>query len=118
MTSTPDRGYSRPMPKFKFPDHRDRSQNEPSALCPAERVLFLYNQDSGNKVTTRISKTVRSWFEDAARQQGWADVRWFRDVSTNSGAGCVLSIGSFAFGVTAAADEEEDDPDAEQEDDE
>jgi len=92
-------------PTYKFPDYRDRSPNEPSIHCTAERVLALYNQDSG-KTAKRISQAVRTWFTRTAKKQGWTDVQWFRDASTKNGAGCVLSI--FAFGLDADANEEDD----------
>jgi hypothetical protein len=94
--------------EFKFPDANDRSKNNPAVLCPAERVLALYNQDHENANATRIYQKVRTWFEAEAKTQGWADVRWFRDVSTNHGAGAVMSISTFAFGLASEAAEDDE----------
>ncbi|MCC7540400.1 MAG: hypothetical protein IT379_29555 [Deltaproteobacteria bacterium] len=94
---------------FKFPDPKDRSQNQPAVLCPADRVKALYDQDSGDADTAKkVSGKVRTWFEKEAKANGWVDVRWFKDVSTNHGAGCVISIVTLAFGSHAGDDEEDD----------
>lgn len=90
----------------KFPDAKGRSQNHPAVLCPADRVLALYNEQSGDSAQ-RIVKKVKTWFEKQAKSQGWADVRWFKDVSTNHGAGCVMSIALFSFGLAAEEYEED-----------
>jgi hypothetical protein len=96
--------------QHKFPDSKDRSQNHPAVLCPAERVLALFNQDHSGDPATRIYKKVRTWFEAEAKTGGWADVRWFRDVSNNYGAGCVMSTSTFAFGLASSDEEDTDDP--------
>lgn len=75
----------------KFPDSKDRSINETGALCTADRVLALYNQAHPEKGAVKIGAAVRSWFEQEARRDGWVFVRWFKDVATDHGAGCVLA---------------------------
>lgn len=84
----PTGGPGRPV---KFPDSKDRSINEDGALCTADRVLALYNQDHPKDEAHRISAKVRSWFETEALQKGWAFVGWFKDVASGHGAGCVLA---------------------------
>ena len=86
---------------FKFPDPGDRSANDPAILCPAERVLALYNQDSGD-TAQRIAKKVKAWFAQRARELGWTHVAWFKEAGTNHGAGCVLAIMVLQF-VSAPA---------------
>ena len=63
--------------------------NTPTVTFTAERVLGLYNQNSGASAQ-RISETVRKWFEAKAREKGWQGVNWPKDVQTGHGAGCVL----------------------------
>lgn len=76
----------------KFPDSGDRSMNETGALCTADRVLALYNQaHPKEEAAVKIGAGVRSWFEQEARRKGWVFVRWFKDVATDHGAGCVLA---------------------------
>jgi len=75
--------------KFKFPLPKDYKPAEPAVICPADRVIDLYNQESGD-TAKRIAKKVRKWFSDEARKKGWAGVRFSPEVQTNHGAGCVL----------------------------
>lgn len=75
--------------KLKFPRPKDYAAKEPAILCPADRVLGLYNQDSGS-TAARIAKKVRAWFASQAGQQGWAGVHFLKQVPSIRGAGCVL----------------------------
>ncbi len=75
--------------KIKFPDPKKCTLENPVVLCPAERLLGLYNQDSG-KTAKKISKTVRSWFAKEASSKGWAGVNFVPDVQSKYGAGGVL----------------------------
>lgn len=76
---------------FKFPDAGDRSPNQPAVMCPAERVLALFNQHSGDK-GQRISAKVKTWFTTMSLSRGWGHIWWFEDVLTNRSSGCVMSI--------------------------
>jgi hypothetical protein len=75
--------------KIKFPTPADCKPAEPAVLCPADRVIGLYNQDSGY-TAQRIAKKVRTWFRTEAIKKGWAGVRFLTDVQSSHGAGCVL----------------------------
>lgn len=75
--------------RIKFPDPKKCTQENPAVLCPADRLLGLYNQDSG-KSAKKISKTVRGWFAREASSKGWAGVNFVPDVQSKHGAGCVL----------------------------
>ena len=74
---------------LKFPNPNDRKLAKPAILCPAERVLNLYKQDSGDPAQ-RISKKVRDWFRNEAHKSGWGGVQFLDEVESNHGAGCVL----------------------------
>ena len=74
---------------LKFPDPDDYPPNTQTVNCNAERVLGLYNQDSGASAQ-RISETVRRWFTAKALEKGWRGVNWPKDVGTGYGSGCVL----------------------------
>lgn len=74
---------------FKFQKAAERSEAKPAVLCPADRVLNLYNQDSG-KSAKKISKKVRDWFTDEAMKDGWDAVGFIPEVQSQHGAGCVL----------------------------
>ena len=75
--------------KLKFPEPHQYKPAEPAIICPAERVIGLYNQESGD-TAQRISQKVRSWFTHQAHTQGWAGVHFLTEVQSNHGAGCVL----------------------------
>jgi hypothetical protein len=74
---------------FRFPRPADYGAGQPAVLCPADRVLALYNGLSGDGAE-RIAKKVRRWFLDEARRAGWAGVHFLKEVQTNYGGGCVL----------------------------
>lgn len=88
-------------PRYKFPDPGDRSFNAPAVMCPAPRVLALYNQDSGDKAQ-RIAKKVKQWFYTTALERGWAHVWWFPDVANGYTSGCVMAIQAVELTVSAA----------------
>ena len=76
-------------PKFKFPDPKKCKVSDRAILCPAERVINLYNQAT-TKRAKKIAKSVRDWFAREARKNGWAGVHFLPEVQSNYGAGCVL----------------------------
>jgi hypothetical protein len=79
--------------KYKFPCPSDVSSGQGAVLCPAERVIALYNQGSNNvQRSVKISKKVREWFFDEAHSKGWAGVRFIKDVQSSHGSGCILWI--------------------------
>ena len=59
--------------RFKFPDSKSRPANSPAVLCPADRVLHLYNQDHETPAK-KISKKVREWFFAEAHSKGWNEI--------------------------------------------
>ncbi|HEY5704787.1 MAG TPA: hypothetical protein VIS96_04355 [Terrimicrobiaceae bacterium] len=75
--------------KLKFPRPKDYRPAEPAIICPAERVIGLYNQDSGD-TAQRIAKKVRNWFIEQAVKNSWAGVHFLNEVQSNHGAGCIL----------------------------
>lgn len=75
--------------RYKFPNPGDCKAGDPAMLCPAERVLNLYNQEHSREAQ-RISKSVREWFATTAEENGWAGVHFLPEVQSNYGAGCVL----------------------------
>jgi hypothetical protein len=75
--------------KVKFPAPRDYKPANPAVICPGERVIRLYNQDSGD-TAQKIAKKVRIWFASEALKRGWAGIHFLTEVQTNYGAGCVL----------------------------
>jgi hypothetical protein len=83
----------------KFPNPHDCRPNDQAVLCPAERVLALYNQDSGD-TAEKIAKKVRQWFIGKARSNGWAGVRFLKDVQSSHGSGCLLWIPPRVINVT------------------
>ena len=79
------------MARIKFPSPGNCKPADQAVLCPADRVLGLYNQDSED-TKKKIAKKVRDWFGSEARKKGWAGVRFLKDVQSSHGAGCVLWI--------------------------
>lgn len=78
-----------PGRKLKFPNPNDYAAKHPVALCPADRVLGLYEQETG-KSAKRIAKKVKEWFSAEAQQKGWAACQFVPEVQSAHGAGAVL----------------------------
>lgn len=76
-------------PTMKFPNPTDYPPKFPAVLCPSERVLALFNQDSGDHAK-RIASKVKDWFTAEAHKKGWAGVRFLPEVQTQHSAGAVL----------------------------
>ncbi|GAB2793794.1 hypothetical protein [Dyella kyungheensis] len=85
----------KPKKPYKFPKSSERSAAKPVVLCPADRVLNLYNQESGDEAK-KISKKVRTWFTQEAIEEGWDAVAFLPEVQSQHGAGCILgkNVGS------------------------
>jgi hypothetical protein len=77
---------------LKFPQSSKCTVGDPAFLCPAQRVLDLYNQANPKATRERICKAVKEWFEQQAKAEGWAGARFFKEYQSNYGAGCVLWI--------------------------
>jgi len=78
-----------PGKKWKFPTPAGVKPQDRAVLCTADRVVKLYNQNSGDKAE-RIAKKVKSWFATEAQKRGWAGVRFLKEVQSSHGAGCIL----------------------------
>lgn len=90
----------------KFPQPDDVRPIQRAVLCPADRVIALYNQDSGApQDAVRMSKKVRDWFFSEAHKRGWAGVRFLKDVQSSYGSGCVLWIPPRKIDVTIVVTE-------------
>jgi hypothetical protein len=77
--------------KIKFPNTKSCKRENPAVFCTAERLLGLYNQDSGDpKTAKKISKKVRRWFAREALAKEWAGVHFIPEIQSAHGAGCVL----------------------------
>ena len=75
--------------KKKFPKSNERSPAKPAAICPADRVLDLYNE-ANQADAKKISKKVRTWFTGVAHADGWDTVGFVPEVQSQHGAGAVL----------------------------
>jgi hypothetical protein len=75
--------------KLKFPETKDYGAKDPVILCPGERVIAIYKQETGKKAQ-RIAKKMKEWFMAEAKRRGWADCRFVPEVESRHGAGCVL----------------------------
>ena len=75
--------------KLKFPKPKDYAAKHSAIMCQGERVLGLYNQDSGD-TAKRLAKKIYSWFAAEAKKHGWAGVHFLKQVPSTHGAGCVL----------------------------
>ena len=73
----------------KLPDPGRFKSGDPAVYCSAERVLGLYNQDSGD-TAQRVVKKMRRWFAEQAHGAGWSGVHFMPEVEPGQGAGCVL----------------------------
>lgn len=61
------------MPKFRMPDPKDRSCNEPSIIASSVKVLGLYNQENPEDKKERVVDSVKEWYKDQALDDGWHD---------------------------------------------
>ena len=86
------------MPAFKFPTPGSCRLKDRAVLCTAERILVLYNQETGSDAK-RISKNVKKWFAGQAPAYGWAGGHFLPDVQSGHGAGCVLFISPVTVNV-------------------
>jgi hypothetical protein len=77
------------MAVFKFPTPQTCKLKDRAVLCSADRILVLYNQETGGNAK-RMAKTVKKWFASAAAKNGWAGGHFLPDYRTGHGAGCVL----------------------------
>lgn len=75
--------------KLKFPVPKDYPAKDPVILCPAERVIGLYNQETGN-TATRVAKKMKEWFSEEALKKGWAACEFPPEVQTKHSGGCIL----------------------------
>lgn len=75
--------------KYKFPAPKDYAAKDPVILCPAERVICLYNQATG-KDAKRIAKTMKEWFVNEAKTNGWAACEFTPEVQSKHGGGAIL----------------------------
>jgi hypothetical protein len=78
-----------PGRKLKFPAPNDYPAITPVVLCPADRVIGLYNQETGGNAK-RIAKKLRIWFSAEAVRNGWALCKYVPEVQSKHGAGCLL----------------------------
>ena len=77
--------------KFKFPEPSSCKLKDGAVLCPADRILALYNQATG-KTQQRITQPVKNWFATEAQQSGWAGGHFLPEIQSGHGAGCVLFV--------------------------
>jgi hypothetical protein len=91
--------------KLKFPNVKSCPPQSPAVLCPASRVIGLYNQCNGG-AAQRISGKVRAWFIKHALTNGWAGVYFLPAIQTMHGVGCVLFIPPPRINVTITVTKE------------
>ena len=75
--------------KFAFPVPGNVNSKEQAFFCSADRVLALYNKRHGG-AQKRVTNIVRDWFEQEARQAGWAQAMFLADIQASRSAGYML----------------------------
>ena len=75
--------------KHKFPEPQDYAAKDPVILCPADRVVTLYNEATG-KDARRLAKKMKEWFVEEALRKGWADCQFPPEVQSKHGGGAIL----------------------------
>ena len=78
-----------PGKKLKFPEPKDYPAKDPVILCPAERVVGLYNQATG-KNAKRVAKKMKDWFAAEAGSKGWVKCQFPPEVQSKHSGGCIL----------------------------
>lgn len=61
---------------FVAPDPKDRSVNEPSTIISSAQILGLYNQENPSDKKERVVESVREWYEERMRVEGWDKVEF------------------------------------------
>lgn len=75
--------------KFAFPVPGHANSKEQAFFCSADRVLALYNKHHGG-TQKKVTSPVRNWFEQEARQAGWAQAMFLADIQASRSAGYML----------------------------
>lgn len=74
---------------FVFPIPHNYSPASPPLLCDRDRVLALYNQDSGD-TAQRVTPKVEEWFIQRAFREDWAAAAFVEDAMSGHSGGCIL----------------------------
>jgi hypothetical protein len=74
---------------LKFPLPKDYPAKDPIILCPADRIISIYNKANGSNRRS-VAKGIIEWFKQQASDNGWADCRFVPAVQTKHSAGCIL----------------------------
>lgn len=61
---------------FVAPDPKDRSVNEPSTIVSSTQILGLYNQENPSDKKERVVESVRDWYEDRMKEEGWDHINF------------------------------------------
>lgn len=77
------------MSTWIFPEPHNYSPSSPPLICDRDRVLALYNQDSGF-TAMRVTERVEEWFLEEAFSKGWAAAAFVEDAQTGHSGGCIL----------------------------
>lgn len=75
--------------KLRFPSPGQCKRSNLAILCPAERVIGLYNQ-SHTRPAKKVAAKVRNWFTAEALKKGWAGLHFLPELPSGYGAGCVM----------------------------
>ena len=73
----------------KFPDPSKDGLQDAVIFCPSEKVKALYNQNN-TKQAANMSATVKKWFLENARENGWLNAKHVNAVQTKHSAGFIL----------------------------
>jgi hypothetical protein len=61
---------------FLFPDPKDRSVNEPTAVISQNQVLGNFNQAHPDDQREKVTEPVKEWFREEAAKGGWASAEF------------------------------------------
>lgn len=61
---------------FVAPDPKDRSVNEPSTIISSTQILGLHNQENPSDKKERVVESVREWYEERMKEEGWDKVEF------------------------------------------
>jgi hypothetical protein len=75
--------------KLVFPTPANCKLKHGAALCTAERVIGLYNQENGTN-RQRITDSIKEWFAEEVLNHGWAGGHFLPEAQSGHGAGCVM----------------------------
>jgi len=81
------------LPSYTFPLASNQTPDQPCLLVPSKSIVALYNRaQPSDKHRKTVTKTVRRWFQEAAKQSGWSQVKFYLEFNEPRSLGALLIL--------------------------